>query len=385
MDVFNSVSGKLVDFTYLDTSLTKWLFLITAAALAWLLLRFILSRAVKGLEHRARLTSTKLDDVLFTILSKTHGVFLFLFCMFVAAKILMVGTPASNLIYRMLVVATFFQCALWGNELVAFGLRRYLSRRGSNGEPPSEVHLSAYSAVSITAKFILWVVLFLLLLDNLGVNITALITGLGIGGIAIALAVQNILGDIFASLTIVLDKPFEVGDFVVVDGNSGTVESVGLKTSRIKSLSGEQLVFPNRKLVETHIQNFKRMETRRIVFGFGVVYETPIEKLRAIPEMVRELFKTIDNTKIDRVHFAKLNDSSLDFEVVYIMQVSDYTAYMDAQHEINLGLMSRFQDESIDFAYPTRTLLVQTLDKPGDSLPPKSDSVPKTGSANYGA
>lgn len=375
MNYFDQFSGKILDTTYLDISLTKWLLLLSITAVLWTLLKYAISRGVKNLEVKAKLTETKWDDVLYTFLRKTHGVFLFLLSLFVTSKILGAGGQASSLFYKMLVIATFFQCALWGNELVAFGLRRYL-RRHHGGDENTEIHLSAYSAVSITAKFVLWVVLFLLLLDNLGVNITALITGLGIGGIAIALAVQNILGDIFASLSIVLDKPFEVGDFIVVDGNSGTVESIGLKTSRIKSLSGEQLVYPNRKLVETHIQNFKRMQTRRIVFTFGVAYDTPLEKLKVIPVIVRDLIEKMENAKVDRVHFAKFNDSSLDYEVVYIMQVPDYLAYMDVQQDLNFSLFARFQEEGIEFAYPTRTLLVKNMDDPSLS---STESKPLNG------
>lgn len=371
MDLFDNMSNRLKDYSYLDVSLTQWLILLSITAIAWVILRFILSRAIQKLEVRAHETDTKLDDALLKVLSKMHGIFITILCLFVTAKILGLSKSSTDLFYRMLVVATFFQCALWGNELVTFGLRRYIRRRGGPEQESAEVSLAAYSAVSITAKFLLWVILFLLLLDNLGVNITALITGLGIGGIAIALAVQNILGDIFASLTIILDRPFEVGDFIVVDGNSGTVESIGLKTSRIKSLSGEQLVYPNKKLVETEIQNFKRMHTRRIVFGFGVVYETSVEKLRKIPAIVKEVLDGIPNVTLDRVHFKSFNDSSLDFELVYIMQVPDYAAYMDAQHEFNLSLMSRFIEESIEFAYPTRTVLLRNLDEPAP--PPRND------------
>jgi len=220
------------------------------------------------------------------------------------------------------------------------------------------------SATTITflgfiARLILWVIVLLLILDNLGVNITGLVAGLGIGGIAVALAVQNILGDLLASLSIVLDKPFVIGDFVVVDSLSGTIEHIGLKTTRIRSLSGEQLIFSNNDLLKSRIRNYKRMEERRIVFGFGVVYQTPMEKLTFIKTIVGDIIKKQENARLDRVHFKEYGDSSLNFEVVYFVAKPDFNLYMDVQEAINLEIFRRFQEEGIEFAYPTRTLYLQ--------------------------
>ena len=209
------------------------------------------------------------------------------------------------------------------------------------------------------ARLILWVIVLLLVLDNLGVNITGLVAGLGIGGIAVALALQNILGDLFASLSIVLDKPFVIGDFVVVDTLSGTVEHIGLKTTRIRSLSGEQLIFSNNDLLKSRIRNYKRMSERRIVFSFGVVYQTPLEKLKAVKEIVGDIIEKVENARFDRVHFKEYGDSALNFEVVYFVSTPDFNIYMDVQEVINLEIFRRFQEEGIEFAYPTSTVYVQ--------------------------
>jgi small-conductance mechanosensitive channel len=208
------------------------------------------------------------------------------------------------------------------------------------------------------ARLAVWSLVLLLALDNLGFNITALLAGMGIGGIAVALAAQNILGDLFASLSIVLDKPFVVGDFIVVGEQLGTVEYIGLKTTRIRSLGGEQIVFSNTDLLGSRIRNYKRMQERRVVFGFGVVYQTPHEKLQTIPGMVREIIGKLDRARFDRAHFKEYGDSSLNFEVVYYVLSADYNVYMDIQQAINLELFRRFQEDGIDFAYPTRTLYV---------------------------
>jgi len=358
MRQFELFYASLSEYSYLGLALLQWIILLLVTCVAWIIARFFLKKATHKFLTITQRTGITWDDMIPKMLEKTHGIFIFLFFLYTCSLFLTASLQARELFQKFLTVATFFQVALWGNEVVNFFLKQYLSKRSSHGD--AEINLSAYSAISITARFVLWFVLLLLLLDNLGVDITALVTGLGIGGIAIALAVQNILGDIFASLSIVLDRPFEVGDFIVVDDKAGTVEHIGLKTSRIRSLSGEQLVFPNRKLIETYICNFKRMQTRRIVFSFGVTYSTPAGKLRGIPQLVKSIVESQQYAKFDRAHFLKYGDSALIFEVVYIMQVSDYNTYMDTQQDINFRLLDAFAGQEIEFAFPTRTLIVQT-------------------------
>ncbi len=212
--------------------------------------------------------------------------------------------------------------------------------------------------MGVVAKAALWVVFSLLMLQNLGVQVTALITGLGIGGIAIALAVQNVLGDLLASLSIIFDRPFEVGDFVIVGDLMGTVENVGLKTTRMTSLSGEQLVFNNSDLLSSRIRNYKRMRERRILFEIGVIYGTTKEQLEMIPDRVKAAVETQENTRFDRCHFKAFGDSALLFETVYYMLVPDYNAYMDTQQAINLQLYENLTSEGIEFAFPTQTIHV---------------------------
>jgi small-conductance mechanosensitive channel len=201
----------------------------------------------------------------------------------------------------------------------------------------------------------------LLALDNMGVNITGLVAGLGIGGIAVALALQNILGDLFASLSIILDKPFVIGDFIVVDQLMGTVEHVGLKTTRIRSLSGEQVIFSNAGLLQSRIRNFKRMAERRVVFTVGVTYQTPYEKLARISALLREAVELQQGVRFDRAHFKEYGDFALVYEIVYFVTSPDYNKYMDIQQAINFEIYRRFQQEGLEFAYPTQTLFVQGI------------------------
>jgi small-conductance mechanosensitive channel len=185
-----------------------------------------------------------------------------------------------------------------------------------------------------------------------------LIAGLGVGGIAVALAAQNILGDLFASLSIVVDKPFVVGDFIVIDDFLGTVDRIGLKTTRLRSLSGEQLIFSNADLLKSRIRNYRFMRERRIVFSFGVEYETPLPALETIPGTVREIIEAQERTRFDRAHFKSYGASALDFEVVYYVLVPEFNTYMDIQQAINFELFRRFADAGIGFAYPTQKLYV---------------------------
>jgi small-conductance mechanosensitive channel len=235
-------------------------------------------------------------------------------------------------------------------------LRTYVETR--KGATPSST-VAILGLAGFFARVAVWTTVFLLVLDNFGIDITALITGLGIGGIAVALAVQNVLSDTFASISIILDKPFEVGDFIIVGDLLGVVENIGIKTTRVRSLSGEQLVFGNNDLLSSRIRNFKRMYERRVAFGFGVLYETPIEKLEWIPGMVREGIEALEQTRFDRAHFKGFGESSLDFEIVYYVLAPDYALYMDIQQKINLHIMREFAREGVDFAYPTRMLHVK--------------------------
>ena len=196
------------------------------------------------------------------------------------------------------------------------------------------------------------------MLDNLGFNISTLIAGLGITGIAVALAAQALLGDLFSYFVIFFDKPFEIGDFVVFENNSGSIEKIGIKTTRVRSLSGEQLIVSNSKLTNSLVHNYKRMEKRRVVFNIGVTYQTTAEQLKAIPEIVKNIIAKNEYAQFDRGHFQSFGDSSLKFEFVYFILTADYTIYMDVQQNINLEIYEEFGKRGIEFAYPTQTVFL---------------------------
>ncbi len=207
-------------------------------------------------------------------------------------------------------------------------------------------------------NFVIWITGLLFLLDNLGFKISTLIAGLGITGLAIGFAAQAILGDLFSYFVIFFDRPFELGDFVVFEGNAGSIEKIGIKSTRIRSLSGEQIIISNSKLAGTLVHNYKRMERRRVVFNLGVTYQTKSALLKKIPSIIKEIIEKNENTLFDRTHFSNYGDFSLNFEIVYYILTSDYNIYMDIQQEINLSIFEKFEELGIEFAYPTQTIFL---------------------------
>ena len=211
-------------------------------------------------------------------------------------------------------------------------------------------------------RLILWILGFLYLLKYLGVDITTALAGLGIGGIAVALAAQTILGDLFSYFVINFDKPFEIGDFLIFDDKLGSVEKIGIKSTKIRALSGEQIIVSNSNLINSRLHNFKRMQRRRIAFGFGVTYQTTSAQLQEIPNIVKSIIQEIERTEFDRSHFKNYGNFSLDFENVYYIDTNDYNIYMDIQQQINLKLYEKFEQMGISFAYPTQTLFINRQD-----------------------
>lgn len=235
-----------------------------------------------------------------------------------------------------------------------FFIKRLISSKSFNGD--QSPNLSLGQNLASIAIFVIWILAFAVLLDNFGFNIAALIAGLGIGGIAIGLALQSVLGDFFASFAIGFDKPFEIGDFIIVGEILGTVEHIGLKTTRLRSLGGELIILANGDLVNARVRNYKKMNERRILFRLGVTYNTSQSNVSAIPRIIREIIETTPKTRFDRVHFAAFGSFSLDFEIVYYVLSPDYNVYMDIQQELNLKIRSAFLDAGINFAFPTTTI-----------------------------
>jgi small-conductance mechanosensitive channel len=288
------------------------------------------------------------------VLGGTALPFFIVLALFTGAQMLALGAVGARVINSAVTIALFWQAGIWAAATASAWLE--VKRRRSLAA--DRAALGSLGIIGFIVNVAIWAVVVLLTLDNVGVDITALIAGLGIGGIAIALAVQNILGDLFASLSITLDRPFVVGDFLIVGEVLGTVESIGIKSTRLRSLSGEQIVMPNADLLGSRVRNYGRMMERRVLFSTSITYETPLEQVESIPPLIRQIIEAQPDTRFDRSHFAKHGAASLDFETVYYVTSPDYNRYMDTQQAVNLRLHQEFASRGIEFAYPTQKLFV---------------------------
>ena len=292
---------------------------------------------------------------------------------FVGASALRLPEKVEHVIGLVAAIALMLQAAAWGNRFIKRWFEEKTARpAGGDGET-----VTALALISFVSRVVMWLIVVLLILNHLGVNITALVAGLGIGGVAVALALQNVLGDLLASLAIVLDKPFVVGDTIMVGDVSGQVERVGIKTTRLRSVGGELLVISNAELLKTRIHNYRQMTERRVLFGLGVAYDTPQDRLERVPEMLREIVMAQKRVRFDRAHFKGHGDAALLLEVVYYVLDRDYNLYMDVQQAINLEINRRFQAEGIEFAYPSRTVYFRQ--EPAATAAAKGDGRDKKG------
>jgi small-conductance mechanosensitive channel len=345
---------NILEQEIIGNNLLQWGIAATAVVVTVFIL-IIMQRLIgRRLTALAKLTETHWDDIFAGLITHTKLLFLFIVGIFVGSLFLELPAYVRAIFSSLLIISLLIQTGIWGGSLVTALLESY--RQRAKEKNPAAV--TSINVIGLISRFILWSSILLLALNNLGVNVTSLVAGLGIGGVAVALAIQNVLGDLFASLSIVLDKPFVNGDFLVIGEFMGSVEYIGLKTTRIRSLSGEQLVFSNSDLLSSRIRNYGRMFERRVVFSIGVTYQTPRDKLKRIPAIIKEAVQAQQNTRFDRSHFMKYGDYSLMFETVFYVMSADYNIYMDKQQAIYFDIHERFEQENIDFAYPTQTLYV---------------------------
>jgi small-conductance mechanosensitive channel len=342
------------DTIFWNNSIARWVIAAGVTLGLIVALRISVSAIAKRLKRAAARTETDIDDLIVELVDRTKLASIVVLAIWAGSYTLALSTRAAEGLRAVVVLGLFLQVGFWATAVVDYVVARY--RKRIQEEDPGVA--TAMGIVAFVARVAVWSVFALIVLDTLGVDVTALIAGIGIGGIAIALAAQNVLGDLFASVSIIFDKPFVVGDFIVLDDYMGTVENVGLKTTRIRALSGEQLVVSNADLLSSRIRNFKRMQERRVVFEAGVVYGTPADSLRMIPQIIRETVESRENTRFDRSHFKTFGASALTYETVYYMKVPDYNTFMDTQEAINLELYERFETLGIEFAYPTQTLIL---------------------------
>ncbi len=345
---------RFLDFEFAGNSVSTWLTALTTAFLVffvvWIVRSILVRRLTALAEKRDEIGVMEFAAEMFR---KINLFIVAVFALYFGSRALYMVESKYAWFKTIAVIALIVQLGIWANAGINFWFARY--KKAYLEKDASRV--STVGAMIFIGRIVLFSIIFLLALDNIpGVEVDTLLASLGVGGIAVALAVQNVLADLFASLSISLDKPFVIGDFIIVDNYMGSIEHVGLKTTRVRSLSGEQLVFANNDLLNRRIRNYKRMYERRVVFAVGVTYQTSSEQLRKIPLMIRGIIESQERTRFDRAHFKEFGDCSLNFEIVYYMLTPDYNTYMDIQEAINLAIYEQFEDEGIEFAYPTQTL-----------------------------
>lgn len=353
--------------SFLGNSLVRWLSALGVLFATYVFL-LLLRRGLRGSLGRliGRIPG-KVDDVVVDTLASTHVWYFWALALYAGSAALNLSPAHRTPIHLVIMSLTFVQCGLWTRQAV---------RRSIDAWSVTQVERRAPSTVGAAIMFVanltIWSLVLLLVLQNLGIKVGALVAGLGVGGVAAALALQAVLGDLFASLSIYIDRPFDLGDFIIVGDYLGTVQRVGLRTTRLTSLGGEHIVLPNADLTSSRIRNYRRMEERRIVTTVSVTYGTSHDLVRRLPKLIEHVIKGVDGVRFDRAHFRGFGSSGLEFEYVYYVLTSDYNRFMDVQQNINLEIMRRFELANVQFALPTRTV---HLSLPGAAGRTKTEHV----------
>jgi small-conductance mechanosensitive channel len=343
-----------------NNSLFDWSLALVIAAFALMVLLTI-RRAVRAYHKRMlATTATELLEIPMQVLSRTTLLLMLAVSLFIGAQWLASGPTTQRLLNSAVTIALFWQAGIWMMAAVSI----WLERKRQRSLTTDRAAVGSLSIINFVINVVIWAMVLLLTLDNLGIDITALIAGLGIGGIAVALAVQNVLGDLFASLSITLDRPFVVGDFLILGDFLGSVEYIGIKSTRLRSLSGEQIIISNSDLLGSRVRNYGRMSERRVVFATRIPYETPLQQLEQIPGLIRQIIEAQSDTRFDRSHLAVHAPGSIDYETVYYVLSADFNKYMDIQQGINIRLHRELEQRGIKFAYPTQRMFVVPQEMP---------------------
>lgn len=339
------------DKLILGNPLKDWAIALGIIVAVFMLINLLKKPALRRFQKWTASTANTFDDFIILILETTVIPLLYFITVYFALQYLVLESRADHVLkVAMLFVSTFYML-----RLVTSFLTYVVTNLVGRGEDSESKQKQARGLILIL-KGVIWILGIVFLLNNSGYDVTTIIAGLGIGGIAIALAAQAILGDLFSYFVIFFDRPFEIGDFIIVEDKIGAVEYIGIKTTRIKAISGEQIVFANKDLTDSRLHNFKRMQRRRVVFKTGVTYQTSSDLIKKIPGMIKEIIGGVEIVDFDRSHFSEFGDFSLNFETVYFINSNDYNIYMDVQQKIYLEILEGFENENIEFAYPTQTL-----------------------------
>lgn len=343
--------NSFFELIFLDNTLLNWIIAVAIIAVSFIFIKLFKSIIIKKLKKWAVTTTTDWDNFIIEVIEKSVIPLLYISSFYWG----LLSLQFNETVDKVINVAYLFSFTFFVLKIISAAFKKFVYSFIRREEDSESKEKQAGGLIAIV-NIIIWICGIIFLIDNMGYNVTTLIAGLGVGGIAIALAAQAVLGDLFSYFVIFFDRPFEIGDFVTLDNESGVIEYIGIKTTRIRTLSGEQLVCSNTDLTNSRLHNFKRMERRRVVFNLGVTYDTTAVKLAKIPEIVKEIIASQQEVQFDRGHFSGFGNFSLDFEFVYYVTGADYNVYMDHQQAIYLAIYKAFEKEKIDFAFPTQTL-----------------------------
>lgn len=345
---------EILDKEFLGNSGQEYLIMLGGIALGLLLVTVFKRVILRRIAEAVSKSKTTIDDFIVESIGLFVVPMVYFTIIYAGLKTLVWPERMATIMEVVFVVIITYYAIRLISSILLMMLRTYIRKQEGGEEKVKQM-----GGVILMVNVIIWMIGLVFMFGNLGYDVSAIIAGMGIGGIAIALAAQTIIGDLFNYFVIFFDRPFEVGDFLVIEDKNGVVDKIGIKTTRIKTLSGEQLVFSNSDLTSSRIHNFKKMQRRRIVFTVGVTYETPVEQVKLIPGLLKEIVQSEKMVDFDRAHFKGFGDSSLDFEIVYIINSADFNTYMDIQQEFNFQIYQKFGDMGISIAFPTRTLYLR--------------------------
>ncbi|MCB9798895.1 mechanosensitive ion channel family protein [Candidatus Nomurabacteria bacterium] len=358
MEYFKPIENILSQYSWWGNTLWDYSMFLCILIGCILVLKIFQNIILSRLKKLTQKTETTFDDAVIGMFENVRSWFFIFLALYVGLRYLTMPDVWLQGVRTLLIFGIAYEVAKAVRMLADFSIDLYLDKITKTEKEKTQGR-GVLRFIRVGVMVVYWSLALLLILSNLGVNVTSLIAGLGIGGIAVALAVQNILSDLFSSFTIFLDKPFQVGDFIKVGEDSGTVQHIGLKTTQLKTLRGEELVIPNKELTSSRILNFRKMKKRRDIFVLGVTYETSKEKLSKIPALVQKAIESAEKTEFDRCHFFEYAASSLNYEIVYYVQSAEYSVYMDIRQAVNMAIFESFAKEGIEFAYPTQTVHVK--------------------------
>ncbi len=349
------VLREILDQTILGNSVKNISIFLVSFLLLLIIFKIFRRIFINRIKKISDKKTTEIYEAILNSIKNISPIFYLVIAFYIPSKILVLPATINRWIYAIFVIVVVIEIIRAAQTLADYFIKTVILKKESNKAKTE----TAFAGIKLIFNIILWTIGILLILSNIGINVTSLVAGLGIGGIAVALAIQNILGDIFSSFSIYFDKPFEIGDFIVVGEHMGVVKKIGIKTTRLQSIQGEEIVISNKELTSTRIQNFKKMRKRRVVLNFGLVYGTKTEKLKEADEIVKKAISDIKDIEFDRCHFMEFGDFSLKFEAVYFVDSGDFAVFRDRQEEVNIRIKEKFEKAGIEMAFPTQTLHIE--------------------------